>query len=350
MAKKTKRALKVNMKDVETSVLIPEGDYLVEVAEVEVAESESSGKEYLKWKFEVLEPESCKGQSLYHNTSLQPQALFNLKGVLISLGMNVPNNTLEIDLDDVEGRQMGVTVEHEIYEGKKKARVTETFPWDGEGDGEDDDSIDPSTLDLDELIEFAAEQGIDLSSLKAKDKKNKAKVLALVEAAMEESEDDESGDDETGEDDSEDDGLDDMDIKALKKYAKENDIDLSELSAKDAKNADKVRDAIRAASSDDGEEEDAEAIDFDGMDLKELLAFAKENDIAISKKIAKDVKKVRAHIIEEYSPEGDEVDLDSMDLDELLAFAAENDIAISKKIKADEKKVRAYIASELEEE
>lgn len=344
---KAKRSLKVNMTDVESGVLVPEGDYIVEVASVEVAESESSGKEYLKWKFEITEG-SCKGQNLFHNTSLQPQALFNLKGVLISMGMPVPNNTLSLDLDDIEGRTLGVTVEHEVYEGKKKARVTETFPPDGAESEDDDDTVDPSTLELDELIEFAAENDIDLSSLKAKDKKNKAKVLAVVEAAMAENEDEDDDESEGDSEDVDDDGLDELDLKGLKAYAKKNDIDLSDLSAKDAKNESKVREAIRAAYEDG--DNDEEGPDFDEMGLKELKAYAAENDIEIPKKIIKNEEKIRELLAASVEDEDEGVNLDEMDLDGLIAFAKENDIALSKKAKTNEKLARKLIAASLEED
>jgi len=75
-SKKTKKnVLKIDFTNVEPGGKVPEGDYPVRVREVTVEES-SSGNPYLKWIFEIIDGKH-KGKVLYHNTSLQPQALFN---------------------------------------------------------------------------------------------------------------------------------------------------------------------------------------------------------------------------------------------------------------------------------
>lgn len=338
MAKASKRSVKINMDGVEAGGLVPEGDYNVEVSEVTVAESDA-GKQYLKWVFEISDGKN-KGGKLYHNTSLQPQALFNLKGVLIALGMEVPND-LALDLDDLEGRQMGVTVEHEMYEGKKKSRITETFPLEGAEDEDDDSEVDLSTLDLDELIEYAAENDIDLSGLKAKDKKNKAKVLAVIEAAQPEEEEDEPEESDESEDDAPDFGS--MNLKELKAYATENDIEIPKAIIK---NVEKIRELIAASVEDEG-------VELDDMDLDELTAFAAEQGIKIPAKIKKKEDAIRELIAAEMGTEeeeNEEVDLDSMDLKALISYAAENDIPLSKKAKASDKLARKVIAAAMEDD
>lgn len=319
MAKAKSRTVKVNMKDVETSVLVPEGDFLVEVAEVTVGESESSGKEYLKWKFNILTPGPSKDLTLYHYTSLQPQALFNLKAVLMSLGVQVPASAMNIELDDMEGRQMGVTVTHEQQDGKTRAHISETFPWAGE-ESEEDDEVDPATLDIDELLEFATEHDI---TVPAKIKKNKAKVLALVEEAMaaEEEEEEEEEPEE----------------KPVKKTT-------SKAATKTKKPAPEPEE------EEEEDDESEEEVDLETMNLKQLKAFAVEQEIDIPAKIAKNAIKIREFIAANMPDDEEEVDLESMGLDELLAFAKEQGIAISKKIKTNEKKVRAMIAAELDDE
>lgn len=202
----------INMEGIETSVLVPEGDYEVKVSEVTKQES-SAGKPYLKWVLVITEG-SCKGQKVYHNTSLQPQALFNLKSVLLSLGQSVPNKVLKLDLDELEGETMGVTISHELYEGKKKPRISETFPLEdtsiggedeeeeGETEGEEEETeeeeaeeeaeegaeeeeVDLDNMNLAELIKFAKDNGFKLE-LSIKDKRNVKKVREAIEAALEE--------------------------------------------------------------------------------------------------------------------------------------------------------------------
>lgn len=94
---------------------------------------------------------------------------------------------------------------------------------------------------------------------KPKKKSSKAAPAKKSKKVEEEEEDDEEDEDETEEDeeesdDAEDDGLDDMDRTELKKYIKENDL---EVSVKKSMSDDDLREAIREAmGGDDSDEED----------------------------------------------------------------------------------------------
>lgn len=133
-----KSTISVDFSDTESSAVIDEGDYLVEVEEVEKKTSDNSGSDYLSLTLKVSEG-PFKGKKLYHNCSLQPQALFNLRGVLEALGFEVPQGTMDLDTADMIGESCGVSVAHEQYQGKTKARPVEFFPaedLDGEGESE----------------------------------------------------------------------------------------------------------------------------------------------------------------------------------------------------------------------
>ena len=125
-AGKGKKGISVDFSDTEKAGVVEEGDYLVEVTEVEQKTSESSGADYLSFELKITEGEFA-GKKLFHNCSLQPQALFNLRAVLEALGMEVPQGTMELEVADLIGMQCGVSVAHEQYEGKTKARPVEFF-------------------------------------------------------------------------------------------------------------------------------------------------------------------------------------------------------------------------------
>lgn len=125
-AAKSKKALSVDFSDTEASGVVEEGDYLIELDEVEQKTSESSGADYLSLEFKIVEGD-FKGKKLWHNCSLQPQALFNLRGVLEALGFEVPTGVMELDPADLIGSTCGASVTHEVYEGKTKARIAEFF-------------------------------------------------------------------------------------------------------------------------------------------------------------------------------------------------------------------------------
>jgi len=180
---------------------IPEGEYLVTVKEVNEEVSEKSGKPYLNWVLEIAEGKYA-GKRLYHITSLQPQALFNLRNTLEAAGVEVPEKLVDVNLDDLIDRVLGVSVEHEEYQGKKKSKVVDTFaPEDMEGDDDDDEEEDEDDEDEDDEEEEDEDEEdydeMDLADLKKLCKERglkvpkKAKKNQLVEMLEDDDEEDE---------------------------------------------------------------------------------------------------------------------------------------------------------------
>lgn len=310
-----KRVVNLNMKDVSVGGVIPEGEYIVTVDEVSVEESQQ-GNQYLKWVFKVIDGPQ-KNSKIYHNTSLLPQSLFNLKNLLIALGVPVPDKAFQLNLDECEGCNCGVTVTHETYDGKKRSRVTDVFPLDASDvEGEDDgEEVDLEEMSLEELIEFADENDIKLT---AKQKKRKSAALAAIQDALGDEDEEEEADDEEADDEEADDedteseeedeepALEDMDLEALIEFAEENEI---KLTAKQKKRKSAALAAIQEALDDsdeeeedaDDDEEEADEVDVFTLNLSECRSFAKDNGISLAKMPVKDRKnldKVREYIQE----------------------------------------------------
>ena len=149
--KKSKGNVTVDLSGVETSRrAIPEGQYVVSVNDASI-ETSSKNNEYIKFEFEVIEGPH-KGAKLFHNCSLQPQALFNLKGVLEALGFTIPTKAFDLDLSELLGLECEVEVGHETYEGKKKARILEFISPEDEDEDEDADDEDEEESDLEEEL------------------------------------------------------------------------------------------------------------------------------------------------------------------------------------------------------
>lgn len=310
-----KRVVNLNMKDVSVGGVIPEGEYIVTVDEVSVEESQQ-GNQYLKWVFKVIDGPQ-KNSKIYHNTSLLPQSLFNLKNLLIALGVPVPDKAFQLNLDECEGCNCGVTVTHETYDGKKRSRVTDVFPLDAsdvEGD-DDGEEVDLEEMSLEELIEFADENDIKLT---AKQKKRKSAALAAIQDALGDDEDEEADDEEADDEDTESEeesddeeeeepALEDMDLDQLVEFAEENEI---KLTAKQKKRKSAALAAIQEALDDsdeeegedaDDEDEEADEVDVFTLNLSECRSFAKDNGISLAKMPVKDRKnldKVREYIQE----------------------------------------------------
>lgn len=185
--KKSKsKGVTVDLSGVETArKAIPEGQYIVSVNDASI-ETSQNDSQYIKFEFEVIEG-SHKGAKLYHNCSLKPQALFNLKGVLEALGFTVPTKAFDLDLSELLGLECEVEVGHEVYEGKKRARILEFISPDDEDDDdedEDEDDLEASLQELGkkELKSLAKEFEVEVS----KDDSKEDIIEALLEEVDEE--------------------------------------------------------------------------------------------------------------------------------------------------------------------
>lgn len=222
MAKRNRRSNKsnsigVDFSEVESRKTVSEGNHLVVIDSVE--QKEGNKAPYLALVFEVSEGKD-KGSKIFHNCSLAPQALFNLKALLEALGMNIPKKAFDLDLDTLVGLECIAEVSHELYEGKKKAVVTEFLEADGDSDDEDEDGSEVEELledlDEDELIDLAKELGAKAKQLKKLDGEDE--LIDFIIDNFDEEDIEEALDEEDDEDDETD--YEDMSLKELKAEAK----------------------------------------------------------------------------------------------------------------------------------
>lgn len=249
MAKNSRRgkgsnSVNIDLSEVETSrKAIPEGTYEVVVNSVEQKKSRE-GNPMISFEFEVAEGKH-KGAKLFENCSLQPQALFKLKSVLLALGFDIPDEAFDLDLKELIGLTCEVEVGHEVYEGKKRARILQyNDPSDSDEDDEDDDDGDEE--DEDSLKDRLEEMD-----------KDELKELAL-----------------------------DLDIPKKKVLAAKKVHDLVDLIL-DSADEDDIREAL-GEDSDDEDEDDDETPDYSEMSLSELKAECKDRGLKVKKGMDKD--------------------------------------------------------------
>lgn len=309
-------SVKVDFTGVETRKLVPENDYAIKP--VEISQETSGDKNpYLAWTFEISRGDH-KGSKLYYNTSLLPQALWNLRGVLEAFGMEVPDGKMELDLKEmVEGDyEACATVEHDTYNGKKQARITDINSIDtyGEGDGEEGDGDAGEAPDEDEVNAMDEEElettidefelDVDLDDFKGIKKKRAAVIKALAEREEDDGEGDGDGD---GEGDSElpdEDAIKGMDEDELQEVIDEHelDVDLDDFKGIKKKRAAVIKAVEEAGEGDgddgdDGEDGDDDKYDADEvneMDGDELAEVVKKHKLKVklSGKEKKDRKAV----------------------------------------------------------
>lgn len=221
-------SVNVDLSGVEASrKAIPEGTYEVVVNEA-TQKNSRDGNPMIAFEFEVAEG-AHKGAKLYENCSLQPQALFKLKSVLLALGMDIPNKAFDLNLRDLVGLTCEVEVGHEVYEGKKRARILQyndpEETQDEEGVDEEEESVEDklSELDFDELKDLAKDLDISSSDIK-KAKKAKALIDLIMDSADEddilEALGEDSEEEEEEDDDDEDQDYSEMSLSELKAECK----------------------------------------------------------------------------------------------------------------------------------
>lgn len=141
--KPAKGAVVVNFKGVESRRTPPEGDYKCRVLEATSGVS-ANKNDQIEVVAEIATGE-YKGQKLYLNFALVEQALWKLHAFLTALGMDVPEDELEIDLSELVDEEFLGVVTHETYNGKKRAKLTDFDSLDnykGEDDDDDEDDED----------------------------------------------------------------------------------------------------------------------------------------------------------------------------------------------------------------
>lgn len=225
---------------------IPEGTYAVVVNKAELTKSRE-GNNMIKMEFEVTEGPH-KGAKLFENCSLQPQALFKLKSVMLALGMNIPEGSFDLDTNDLVGLNCEVEVGHETYEGKKRARILEYINAE-EADEEEEDSDDSDEED--------DEDEVDLEEKLEEMSKDELKDLAL-----------------------------ELDIPKKKVLAAKKAKALIDLILDEADEEELL--ALLDGENEDEEDEDEEETDYSEMSLSELKAECKDRGLKVKKGMSKE--------------------------------------------------------------
>jgi len=135
---------------------IPEGDYLCKIVSAEERTSEKSNAKYLSWKFQVVSDSRGNtkhaGTPLWYITSLKYEALFNIRNLIYAAtdgSKNVAGAVRSIQPDLYYGKQIGVSVEDDEYEGRVRSKAADVFPP-SQLDAADDDEEEEDAEEEDE--------------------------------------------------------------------------------------------------------------------------------------------------------------------------------------------------------
>lgn len=263
---KSKTAVKVDFTGVEANGKVAEGRCLLTVDGVPEIKKSESGNDYINVKFKA------PGGVLWHTCSLQPQALFNLRNTMESLGMEVAEELMEIDLTEWDGLTCGGEVEHESYGGKKRARIVDLFPeaeLEESEEEEEEETPKPKTKGKKEAEPEPEEEELTYEDLAEASKEE------LLEIAK------------------------DNDVEGITLKLKK---DLEALRAHIAKELE-----LEAPAEEEEESEDPTYESVQEMDKEELVALVKEHEIeGVTLKLKKDLAAFRDHVCTALELEGEE--------------------------------------------
>ena len=159
------RKMKLDFTGVESFQTASEGVHACKIVSADEKAS-SGGNDMIVVAFEVTKGID-KGARVYENYPLVDKALWKLKGLLQAIGMKA-DGKVQLDLDKLIGKVCTVTVKHEEYEGKTRARVDDVSRL----LSDEDEDLDDEEFDEDEIE--AEEEEEEQPAKKSKATKKKA--------------------------------------------------------------------------------------------------------------------------------------------------------------------------------
>lgn len=124
--KRRSSTVNIDFTGVHSRQRLPEDDYLVSLYEVNNTESQA-GNDQLEFIFKVKEGKYEDNQ-LWFYCPLTENSLWKLHGLLTAMGIDVPDDEMELDLEDLPGKELMAVVTHEVFEGTKRSKMTDFYP------------------------------------------------------------------------------------------------------------------------------------------------------------------------------------------------------------------------------
>lgn len=165
---------------------IEPGDYTAKVTKV--VETEAKDGEDM-WVFSIVLDEHPRNTYPYYIKLVETQ-LWKLRLLFAAVGVTVGQRKVKIDPNKLVGKDLGVAMEDDEYDGKLKSVVAEVFPAeDVTGDPEDDVEPEEDDVEEDDIEEEPAPK-------KTAKKTPAKKAAAKKKPAPEPEEDEEEEDDD----------------------------------------------------------------------------------------------------------------------------------------------------------
>lgn len=144
---------------------LPAGEYAATIKDVKAGNSKKTGTP--QWCF-LISPKSHPGAIYPYYCQLTAEQAWKIRQVLVAVGVSAPKSVKTIDASKLIGKDLGIILEDDEYEGKLKSVIDSLIPLaevdegdapaaDDEDDSDEDEPAAPSDddgddeLDLDDL-------------------------------------------------------------------------------------------------------------------------------------------------------------------------------------------------------
>jgi hypothetical protein len=124
----------------------PEGDYLAKVVKVEDSTSNAGNEQ---WVFTIMVKGDQRSTYPYYCGIDEKQA-WKVRKMFIAAGIQVPKKMVLVDPNKLVGKEVGIVLVDDEYEGRMKSVIDEFIPVDdvtGEGDDDDADEVEEDEVE-----------------------------------------------------------------------------------------------------------------------------------------------------------------------------------------------------------
>lgn len=132
-----------------------EGDYRAKIVKVDDHKSKSGGE---MWVFTIQLTEDQRA-TYGHYCGFDEKNAWKVRNLLIACGKKVPKKRVNVDPNSLVGKEIGVTLIDDEYEGKMKSTIDAVFPASDLHEDEDEDT--PEVDDDEEETEDDTEDSDD---------------------------------------------------------------------------------------------------------------------------------------------------------------------------------------------
>jgi hypothetical protein len=110
-------------------VQVEPGEYVMRIASVVDAESKNKNAMWVFGLSFVTPPTPSAARATYpYHCVLDEKSLWKVRGLCLAAGYQVPKRKMNLDPNRIVGRQVGVVLEEEEYEGKIRCKIVQVLP------------------------------------------------------------------------------------------------------------------------------------------------------------------------------------------------------------------------------